>query len=136
MHAKLAEVLFIYAVSSTGSDKIKLLIRSMKTFCRSIELCDDYLRGFYGLKLATSRLLESSADSSDARNAKKDLSSEEGYSMPSTSVVEKLNELATKKLGEIVRRSSRSENGWDGYAEGEIIAARELLDRDAQKAPR
>ena len=23
---------------------------SVKRFCRSIELCDDYLRGYYGLK--------------------------------------------------------------------------------------
>lgn len=23
----------------------------MRRFCRSIELCDDYLRGYYGLKL-------------------------------------------------------------------------------------
>ena len=32
------------------------LIESMRWFCRSIELCDDYLRGYYGLKLVSSPL--------------------------------------------------------------------------------
>ena len=29
----------------------KHLAEALKRFCRSIELCDDYLRGYYGLKL-------------------------------------------------------------------------------------
>jgi hypothetical protein len=32
-----------------GSEKH--LYESLRRFCRSIELCDDYLRGYYGLKL-------------------------------------------------------------------------------------
>lgn len=28
----------------------KQLADAVKRFCRSIELCDDYLRGYYGLK--------------------------------------------------------------------------------------
>jgi hypothetical protein len=28
----------------------------MRRFCRSVELCDDYLRGYYGLKLVCSAL--------------------------------------------------------------------------------
>jgi hypothetical protein len=40
--------------------------------------------------------------------------------------------LATKKLGEIVRRASAGETGWTGYEQAEIIAARELLDRDGK----
>lgn len=44
--------------------------------------------------------------------------------------------MATSKLGEIVRRSASGEKGWDGYDAAEIIAARELLDRDAQSVAR
>lgn len=50
MHARLGEVLYMAGVASDpGSDKF--LAESFRRFCRSIELCDDYLRGYYGLKL-------------------------------------------------------------------------------------
>lgn len=42
------------ASTSSGVDEAtsrKYLAESLKRFCRSVELCDDYLRGFYGLKL-------------------------------------------------------------------------------------
>jgi hypothetical protein len=47
--------------------------------------------------------------------------------------VERLNEAATSKLAEIIRRNASGEAGWQGYDEAEIIAAKELLDR--QSAP-
>lgn len=55
---------------------------------------------------------------------------------PSITAVTKLNEIATAKLGEIVRRSASGEKGWNGYNQAEIIAARELIDNDAQKLQR
>lgn len=137
MHAKLGEILYISASTQSGSEKLRTLIRALKTFCRSIELCDDYLRGFYGLKLTTNSLKELMASSTkELQQVTRDLQAEEGYDMPSLSTVEKLNELATKKLAEIVRRGSMGENGWEGYAEAELIAARELLDRDGEKVLR
>lgn len=42
------------ASTSSGADEAtsrKYLAESLKRFCRSIELCDDYLRGYYGLNL-------------------------------------------------------------------------------------
>jgi hypothetical protein len=33
----------------------KHMAEAIKRFSRSIELCDDYLRGYYGLKLVRSR---------------------------------------------------------------------------------
>lgn len=51
MHARLGEVLYIAATASGIS--VSGLARSMRSYCRSIELCDDYLRGFYGLKLVS-----------------------------------------------------------------------------------
>jgi tetratricopeptide (TPR) repeat protein len=54
MHAKLGEVLYLSAGRTDGAaDQLKMLSESMRRFCRSIELCDDYLRGYYGLKLVS-----------------------------------------------------------------------------------
>lgn len=52
MHAKLGEVLYLQAnQKEPGPEQLKVLSETMRRFCRSIELCDDYLRGYYGLKL-------------------------------------------------------------------------------------
>ena len=138
--------------SSNESEITKRLIESMRWFCRSLELCDDFLRGYYGLKLVVTslilhivgkkmpiltkiamkvseRLLQDETDYGKA-------SDNESLSPPSRQEVEKLNELATAKLGEIVRKSSTGEQGWTGFDEGEVIAARELLDRHANKVER
>ena len=58
------------------------------------------------------------------------------FTPPSTATVERLNELATEKLSEIVRRSSAGEYRWRGYEESEIAAARELLAKDSQEVVR
>lgn len=39
------------AGSSTDGTASKGLAEAVKRFSRSIELCDDYLRGYYGLKI-------------------------------------------------------------------------------------
>ena len=38
------------AANTTGEAPQKYLAESLKRFCRSVELCEDYLRGYYGLK--------------------------------------------------------------------------------------
>jgi hypothetical protein len=53
------------------------------------------------------------------------------FALPGGSTIERLNELATAKLSEIVRRSTAQDRGWRGYSEAEIAAARELLSGDA-----
>ena len=58
-------------------------------------------------------------------------SNDDGFSLPDTATIERLNELATAKLSEIVRRSTAQERGWRGYDELEITAARDLLSEDA-----
>ncbi|TGO24308.1 hypothetical protein BPAE_0106g00120 [Botrytis paeoniae] len=122
MHARLGEILYIAAgVNDSNSDRY--LADSLRRFCRSIELCDDYLRGYYGLKLASSQLLRKPPTS---RNSKPD----NNLPFPDTNTIEKLNETATSKLSEIVRRSAAKEPGWEGYDEASLIAARELLNRD------
>ncbi|ESZ92501.1 hypothetical protein SBOR_7107 [Sclerotinia borealis F-4128] len=128
IHARLAEVLYIAAgVNDSSSDRY--LAESLRRFCRSIELCDDYLRGYYGLKLASSQLLSKPPTS---RNTKSDTS----LPLPDTKTIEKLNETATSKLSEIVRRSAAKEPGWEGYDEASLIAARELLTRESASITR
>ncbi len=39
------------AGSAGDSPADKYLGDALRRFCRSIELCDDYLRGYYGLSL-------------------------------------------------------------------------------------
>ena len=63
MHARLGEVLYLSASRmDTGEEQLKTLPDSMRRFCRSIELCDDYLRGYYGLKLVCLIIKNSSND--------------------------------------------------------------------------
>jgi ER membrane protein complex subunit 2 len=45
--------------------------------------------------------------------------------------VKRLNEVATSKLSEIIRRSAGGEAGWQGYNKAEVITAKELLNRDS-----
>lgn len=56
------------------------------------------------------------------------------FALPDTNTLERLNELATAKLSEIVRHSAAHDRGWRGYSEAEVAAARELLSEDASKA--
>lgn len=62
--------------------------------------------------------------------------SEDGTPLPEIKSIELLNEKATAKLSEIVRRGVAGETGWQGYDAAELIAARELLDRDATPVTR
>jgi len=55
---------------------------------------------------------------------------------PSLVSVQKLDEISTSKLAEIVRKGSAHEAGWDGYDDAELIAARELLNRDTPSVAR
>ncbi|KAI1188273.1 tetratricopeptide [Nemania serpens] len=119
IHARLGEMLLMAAKTS---DAPKRLAEALKRFCRSIELCDNYLRGYYGLKLTTQQLLSELS----TRNLKQ-TDSDEWY-IPAASTLQKLDKVATEKLAEITRRNLAGEKDWQGYNEAEIAAARELLE--------
>jgi tetratricopeptide (TPR) repeat protein len=55
IHARLGEVLYMAAAGGDVAAE-KSLAESLRRFSRSVELCDDYLRGYYGLKLVSSRI--------------------------------------------------------------------------------
>jgi len=145
IHARLAEILYLStqtsSISSTPSDTTSLttLTRALKSSLRSIELCPAYLRAFYSLHLITTALLSYSlpttstpSSSAVAKSSSSTTSTDSAsdFPTPSQQTVQKLRELATAKLAEIVRRSSAGEAGWTGYDDAEVAAARELLSRD------
>ncbi|KAK4122314.1 protein prenylyltransferase [Parathielavia appendiculata] len=131
IHARLGELQYMAATApgvASGSYQ-QYMAEAIKRFSRSIELCDDYLRGYYGLKLVTKRLLIEGALA-----AKQTEGSE--FTLPDTNTIERLNELATAKLSEIVRRSLSHDRGWRGYSEGDIAVARDLLGEDESQVTR
>ncbi|KAM0435092.1 hypothetical protein ACHAPT_003181 [Fusarium lateritium] len=129
MHARLGEVSLMAANETGDGFPQKFLANSVKRFCRSIELCEDYLRGYYGLKKVTDKLLAESA------KLKKHSEGDE-FSLPDQTTIEKLNQAATKKLAEIVRRYGAREPLWQGYNADEIAAARDLLDKSSSEVVR
>jgi len=57
IHARLGETTVLTANATEGAgEQLKLLSEAMRRFCRSVELCDDYLRGYYGMKLVRLRI--------------------------------------------------------------------------------
>ncbi|KAJ5566258.1 Tetratricopeptide-like helical [Penicillium sp. DV-2018c] len=112
IHSRLGELLYICA---SEGDTSRLLGRSVQHFSRSIELCDDYLRGFYGLILASTRVLDS------------DYAGISGQT-PSKTTLERLKAFALQRLGEIVESRSVDDQHWVS-SRSELIAAKELLNR-------
>ncbi|KAJ5114579.1 Tetratricopeptide-like helical [Penicillium alfredii] len=117
IHARLGELLYVCAATPDGTTA-RLLGRSVQHFCRSIELCDDYLRGCYGLILASSRMLEHTDGSLDP-------------SLPTKKTLTQLKTFALQKLAEIVKARSVDEENW-ASSRSELIAAKELLNRFEQ----
>ncbi|KAG0308136.1 ER membrane complex subunit 2 [Dissophora globulifera] len=62
-HLKYAEILY-------SQDSIGL---ALKQFCRVVELCKDHVRGLYGIKLCTSRLLKAAPSRNPAATSQEDL---------------------------------------------------------------
>lgn len=48
--ARLGEISLMAAKTTEGSGQ-QYVIEALKRFARSVELCDDFLRGYYGLKM-------------------------------------------------------------------------------------
>lgn len=114
--ARLGEVNYV-----ASEKKMEGLVESMKHLARSVELCEWYLRGWYGLKLVTGKILEQKGSEKAGVEKRK---------------VEGLNEMATKKLTEIVTKARRRDKGWEGFDEAEVEAARVLIDASDAKTVR
>ncbi|KAJ8611893.1 hypothetical protein MRB53_037689 [Persea americana] len=140
IHAKLGELLYLNSNRFDSSEKSRYLTEAVRRYCRSVELCSDYLRGFYGLKLVcdlqcavnkanmrfqtTTKLLSLPAVAVEKPSKTQ---TEAPIEAIPVQTLQKLNELATARLAEIVRRGKAGEKGWDGYDQAELLAAQELL---------
>ncbi|CAZ79827.1 unnamed protein product [Tuber melanosporum] len=117
--ARIGEVTYISAsAGASGTNQTEAFEEAIKYFARSVELSEWYLRGWYGLKLVTGKFIQAKPSDGTLRK------------------MESLNQLATEKLLQIVGRFRRNEKGWMGFDEAEILAAKNLIDRDEQKFSR
>ncbi|KAI9370001.1 hypothetical protein BJX61DRAFT_113889 [Aspergillus egyptiacus] len=120
VHARLGEVLYIYARSLETEAMYQTLYPSIRHFCRSIELCNDYLRGFYGLALATSPNLV---------NRIPKMISGDG---PLIDEIRRLHDLAKKRLEDTLTSQYSMDSHRREYGENELSAVKDLLDRALQ----
>jgi len=77
----------------------------------------------------SSALIPLLSDGPPTSNKRGNNQDDDDVPIPKIATVKKLEELATSKLGEIVRNASAGKSGWTGFDQAEVIAARELLDR-------
>jgi tetratricopeptide (TPR) repeat protein len=117
IHTRLGETIYMSATTGGGSNAASLA-DAIRYYCRSVELCEWYLRGWYGLRVVTDKILASSRSGGSIKNQSGGLERK---------LAEDLNAKATNKLAEIVRRSKAGENGWQGFDLGELEAAQELI---------
>ncbi|KAL9131870.1 MAG: hypothetical protein Q9217_000316 [Psora testacea] len=122
IHARLGEALFVAANASAEGLDYNAMAESLRRFCRSIDLCDGYLRGYYGLKLTSDRLLSTI----DSGAKKTPTSTGTELPIPSIETIRKLNQQATARLAEAVRRGEGA-----GYDKVDLVAARALLGQQA-----
>ena len=114
IHARLGEVAYITACSNENSAASQqLLVDSVQRLSRSIELCNEYVRGYYGLYLASSKLLEVVTSSKKP----------EGGAI-SQQTLSRLQERSLSMLKSLVQKRA-------GQPEADVIAARALIDTAA-----
>lgn len=116
VHARLGEILYIYAGSLEDEAMCRQLHSSIRHFCRSVELCDGYLRGFYGLALATARL---SVDKLPETISKDPPLGRES--------LRRLHDLATQRLKNILTTQCSLEPRLREYEDHELAAVKCLL---------
>ncbi|WEW60123.1 Inositol phosphatase SIW14 [Emydomyces testavorans] len=118
LHAKLGEVYYASTTLSDNSETtLRILAESVKRFCRSIELCDNYIRGYYGLHMSTSRLLE-------LMNIKS--GSKVSDDIPAQETLQGLQNVSRTKLQDFVTRHAYAVAPNEG--QGVLCAVEQLLE--------
>uniref|UniRef100_A0A093V5W2 ER membrane protein complex subunit 2 n=1 Tax=Talaromyces marneffei PM1 TaxID=1077442 RepID=A0A093V5W2_TALMA len=106
LHARLGEILYISTMSADRSiSTTQTLSRSVKHFLRSLELCDDYVRGLYGLIMIQSGA-EASAD----------------FEVPSVKTLEELRSMAIQKAEKLIQSQQSVTHQPDG-----LVSLKELV---------
>lgn len=114
LQARVGEVNYI--ASQSGQEGVaaneRYLGEALRRFARSVELCADYLRGYYGLKITAEKL--------------SGLPTSKGSDAISPELVQQYKELATTRLQHIIKHNLTSAGG---TSQGQVIAAQALLDQ-------
>ncbi|KAL4919406.1 hypothetical protein BDW62DRAFT_179545 [Aspergillus aurantiobrunneus] len=121
VHARLGEILYICASTLDNEAMHRQLELSTRYFCRSVELCDNFLRGFYGLALATAQL--------PVDNVPERISGDQLLGKES---LRRLHDFAIGKLRDILSIQYSLEPHLREYEENELAAVEELLDDASQ----
>ncbi|KAL8680177.1 MAG: hypothetical protein Q9186_003589 [Xanthomendoza sp. 1 TL-2023] len=129
IHARLGEILYISAAAS--QDQIGALAESVRRFCRSVELCDGYIRGYYGLKLASEKLLGFLDTGARAESQVSKSDQDNQLPVPSKKILQRLSESATSVLAQSARTTGRNSSGHD-----EIDYIEDLLKASTITRPR
>ncbi|KAH8698250.1 hypothetical protein BGW36DRAFT_142381 [Talaromyces proteolyticus] len=118
LHARLAELLYISTKSADATvSSPQILARSIRHYLRSLELCDTFARGLYGLILITSQLIQHPEYLAGG-------SAIDGQ-VPSKEVLERLNSMALQKAEALIQSQQKTPNP-DVTQDG-IIALKELV---------
>ncbi|KAL2866798.1 uncharacterized protein BJX67DRAFT_381722 [Aspergillus lucknowensis] len=120
VHARLGEISYIFARSLEGEAMSRSLSLSIRHFCRSVELCDDYLRGFYGLALATTPSLVTRIPETSRDGLKK------------KETIERLHSTALRKLQETLSTQYSRKPHLREYEENELSVVKELLGQSSK----
>ncbi|MCJ1449422.1 MAG: hypothetical protein MMC23_009942 [Stictis urceolatum] len=120
IHAKMGEMLYMSVASESGhppNEADKILHASLDRYCRSIELCDNYIRGLCGLKIVCDEILELVINS-------------KANQLPDGSIeqIHRLSSKAALKISNIISTSSADPETPD------LIAAKALLNRKKELA--
>ncbi|KAL8675306.1 MAG: hypothetical protein Q9168_000263 [Polycauliona sp. 1 TL-2023] len=129
IQARLGEIL--YTSAPTMQDQLGTLAESVRRFCRSIELCNGYVRGYYGLKLASDSLLAKLGNGDKAESLVSNGSRNHELAVPPVEVLQKLSESATSILAEVVRKA-----GVNGAASPDSVFVDDLLKASTMKRQR
>ena len=122
----------LYISASSPDGDVRLAGKSVQHFCRSIELCEDYLRGFYGLALVCMRSNAISAwlttIQASAHLLETDRGEKSDPAVLSKKTLGRLKSFALQRLREIVQSRSVNEQHW-ASSRSELIAAQAILNR-------
>lgn len=116
VHARVGEILYIYADPLEDEAMCRQLHSAIRHFCRSVELCDGYLRGFYGLALAIARLSVAKLPETISKDPPLGRES-----------LRRLHDLATQKLEDILTTQCSLEPRLREYEDHELAAVKDLL---------
>jgi len=91
-HAQYAEVVWVQGKEATA----------LKHWSRSVELCGDFLRGWFGVKTATKKILAGTGNG-------RDRGQNEEVELPTNETIKKLDLLATARLTELTSLATPAE---------------------------